>query len=468
MTTLSTDRCSVGWGGVKGRLKAVAARAVAAMRRYARFVWGRDRATLGAWAAAWTRLARITTWSVRGVFVHRLSLQAAALAYYTLFSIVPVLVVALWVLKLFHLIPYLKPEEAETRAELTSANQFLREAVRAILAAVDRAGRLETGLVGLAALLYGVLRQVHHVEVALDTIAGARNRPAHYRRMLGYLALLALPPALLIVSGMLRMLAQLPLGSSFARGLAWLLEATPLLKSAAGVTVGLGILCLALAIFYASAARARVAFSSAIAGGALGAVLLAAVLWAFARLQIGVSRAGALESGMAAVPVFLLWAFSSWLVVLIGAQVAVAHELDGIVIHGARVAPLDPYDEQMAGVQIMVEIARGARGAGEASATTGELARRLRLLPESVRVVASRLQRAGLLARTDDGYRLTCDPDRTTLRDVVGALLGRADENGDGRPRRTGATLSELVEKNAASRARAAALSSNDTALRSE
>lgn len=123
----------------------------------------------------------------------------------------------------------------------------------------------------------------------------------------------------------------------------------------------------------------------------------------------------------------------------------------------------------MAGVQIMVEIARGARGAGEASATTGELARRLRLLPESVRVVASRLQRAGLLGRTDDGYRLACDPDRTTLRDVVGALLGHPDdENRDGQPRRTGATLTELVAKNAASRARAATLSANDTALRSE
>ena len=58
--------------------------------------------------------------------------------------------------------------------------------------------------------------------------------------------------------------------------------------------------------------------------------------------------------------------------------------------------------------------------------------------------------------------------DRTTLRDVVGALLGRPDENRDGRPRRTGATLTELVEKNAASRARAAALSSHDTALSSE
>ena len=467
MTTLSTDRCSVGLAGAKGWLKAVAARAVAAMRRYARFVWGRDRAALGVWAAAWTRLVRIATWSVRGVFVHRLSLQAAALAYYTLFSIVPVLVVALWVLKLFHLIPYLKPEEAETRAELTSANQFLREAVRAILAAVDRAGRLETGLVGLAALLYGVLRQVHHVEVALDTIAGAetgRPLPANAR----------LPRVARAASGAARRLRPAAHAGPTAAGV--VVRAGPVVAAGSGAAAQVGgrrhrrlghplpgardLLCL-------GGARARRLLVGDRRRRAR-AVLLAAVLWAFARLQIGVSRAGALESGMAAVPVFLLWAFSSWLVVLIGAQVAVAHELDGTVIHGARVAPLDPYDEQVAGVQIMVELARDARGAGDGSATTGELARRLRLLPESVRVVAGRLQRNGLLARTDDGYRLACDPDRTTLRDVVGALLGRPDENHDGRPRRTGATLTELVAKYAASRARAAALSSNDTALRSE
>ena len=64
---------------------------------------------------------------------------------------------------------------------------------------------------------------------------------------------------------------------------------------------------------------------------------------------------------MAAIPVFLLWSFTSWLVVLIGAQIAVAHELDGVLIHGARAWRLDPYEEQVAGVQIMVEATRGAR-----------------------------------------------------------------------------------------------------------
>ena len=93
-----------------GQIRAAVKRAVSALRRYSRAVWHRDRAGLGGWAALWTRFARIATWSIRGVITHRLSTQAAALAYYTMFSIVPILVVALWALKLFHLIGYLTPD----------------------------------------------------------------------------------------------------------------------------------------------------------------------------------------------------------------------------------------------------------------------------------------------------------------------------------------------------------------------
>jgi membrane protein len=449
---------------VAERIKATINRAISGLRRHSRAVWHRDRAALGGWAALWTRFARIATWSVRGVVTLGLSTQAAALAYYTMFSIVPILVVVLWALKLFHLIGYLTPPEAmpnPAEVQLPNANALLRQAVRGILVAVQNAGRLETGLAGLAALLYGVIRQVGHVERALDTIASAHDRPPRYRRMLGYLALLALPPALFIVSGLLRVVERLPGGVTVTRWISWLLAHAPMLKSALGVVIGLALLCLALAIFYSSAARARIVFRSALFGGALGALALAVVLWVFMRLQIGVSRAGALQSGLAAVPVFLLWAFSSWLVVLIGAQVAVAHELDGILVHGARALRLDPYGEQVAGLQIMLETTRRAlfsadeRAGGGApddarAATTNELARDLRLLPEEVRDVARRLETAGLLHEPTTGtYRLACDPDRTGLRDVVGAMIGGPEDARAAGASRRGPSLHELVLRGA-------------------
>jgi len=444
-------------------LAAAVKRAFAPVRHYALAVWSCDRARLHGGAALWTRLARIVTLSVRGVRKHRLSLQAAALAYYTLFSIVPVLVVALWVLKLFHLIHHLIPEvpappeatAAGTAAEMhvPEANEMLRTAARAILSAVDRAGQLEAGIVGLAALGYGVIRQIVHVESALNTIAGQSDRPARHWRMLGYLALAALPPALLIVSGLVRRLAHARLGTDVAGAVSWVLAAMPLLKSAVSAIVGVTILCFALTIFYSSAARSRIAPLSTVIGAAVGALLLVGVLWIFAHLQIGVSRAGALQSGMAAVPVFLLWAFFSWLVILIGAEVAVADELDRILIHGTRAWQLSPYEEQVAGVEIMVEAtacalsARADGSGGSVSAST--LARRLRLMPQSVREVGRRLLAAGLMRRTaGDDYRLACDPDRAGLRDVVAAVIGRPGDDGGAQVgRRNGPTLRELVER---------------------
>jgi membrane protein len=328
------------------------ARLVAAVRRFGVAVWRRDRSRESGWSALWIRLARIATWTIRGVRVHELSLRAAALAYYTMFSIVPVLVVMLWILKLLRLIPYLIP--AESVAGLGSGerlgqpgeggNDLLREAVRAILESVSRAGHLETGIVGLGAFLYGVGRIIRHAAQALDTIAGARGRPANYRRLLGYLALLALPVALIVVSGLVHRLADAPIAGSVAAAARKVIAVVPLLKSALSVGVGVGILCLALMIFYASAARARIAMQSALVGAVVAALLLPTDLWVFVSFQIGVSRAGALESGMAAVPVFLLWAFSSWWVVLLGAQIAVAHERDTLLVHGAPDSSADLAD----------------------------------------------------------------------------------------------------------------------------
>jgi hypothetical protein len=278
--------------------------------------------------------------------------------------------------------------------------------------------------------------------------------------MLGYLALLALPPALLVVSGVLRMLRRLPAGASVVDWISWVTDKLPLVKSTLGDAIGLALLSLALAIFYTSAARARIVFRSAVIGGAVSAVMLAVVLWAFTRLQIGVSRAGALQSGMAAIPVFLLWAHASWLVILLGAQIAIAHELDGILIHGTSALTLDPYGEQVAGLQIMVETTRRALSSSPddapvddgrgGSATANELARDLRLLPDNVREVAGRLQAAGLLRQAESGvYRLSCDPDETGLRDVVGAIIGGPADKPSVAPRRPGPSLHELVARRA-------------------
>ena len=82
----------------------------------ARDVWRRDRASLRGWSGFKNRALRIAVFAARGVSVHQLGLQAAALTYYTAFSLVPLLVVALWVLKVFDSAPLARSPRCRWRA----------------------------------------------------------------------------------------------------------------------------------------------------------------------------------------------------------------------------------------------------------------------------------------------------------------------------------------------------------------
>ncbi len=187
--------------------------------------------------------------------------------------------------------------------------------------------------------------------------------------------------------------------------------------------------------------------------------MLAVVLWAFTRLQIGVSRAGALQSGMAAIPVFLLWAHASWLVILLGAQIAIAHELDGILIHGTSALSLDPYGEQMAGLQIMVETTRRALSSPDdtpvddgrgGTATANELARELRLLPDTSARSPGGYRRRACFARPNRAcIAWRAIPTRRACATSSARSSAARPTNRRCAPRRPGPSLHELVARRA-------------------
>jgi membrane protein len=409
-------------GGVKtperttGRLRAVAARARSRVRRVARAVWSRDRTRLSPPAAFANRVGRVVVWTVRGIVRHRISLQAAALTYYTVFAIVPLLVVVLWLVKALDILPWNAAALPLDGGKTLEGNDLLRQAMRVIRVAVERGGQRLSGVVGLAVLLFAVVKMIGHVDRALVVIASARRRSPIPVRALGYLALLALPPMLLGILGALAGAAQGKVWGLISR----VLGVLPGVKLAAGVVAALVVLWLALTIFYAAAPRARMGLRSSAVGAVVSAVLLAGVLWAFTEFQIGVSKAGALQSGMAAVPVFMLWVFSSWFVVLVGAEIAIGHSVDRIVCHGTTAWRLDGALAQAAAVAVMVRAAQ----AGDGKVTVASLCRQLRLLPGSVRWLGARLVGRGLLVDVEPaGYRLACHPWRTRLGAILRAVM---------------------------------------------
>ena len=339
------------------------------------------------------------------------------MTYYTVFSIVPVLVVVLGILKglgyLAHLVPAV-PVAAPERS--LSDNGLLGRATKHILSAANQTLRVESGLVGLAALIYGVARLFKNIENTIDDVAGAQESRPRYYRLLGYLVLLLLPG---ILAAMLS--ALIAIGA----GLSHLIGTLPHLRIVAGGLAIMAAVWIGLATLYAAAARARIGLSSAAVGGAVAAILLTLVLWAFVRFQIGASHASALQSGFAAGPVLLLWIYSSWYVVLIGAEIAIGHGLDRVLVHGAGGWRLDAAGQRAASVAIMAQVARATQAAPPEAApvTLNELARTLRLFPRAIQPVCRKLVAGGLLKWTDGaGYRLARDPRDITVASILEEL----------------------------------------------
>ncbi len=382
-----------------------------AIQTHARNVWRRDRASLRGARAFTNRILRVAIISLRGIWAHRLGLQAAALTYYTVFSLVPLLVVALWILKAFGRLP-LETPELPVATEMTNGNAALHSVLGRLLENLNHTSQVTTGVVGLIALLYTIVRLFMRTERALDLIALSTTRKPQLFRLFGYLGLLLLPPLLGLVAGAIAGASHSTIGSKISG----LFGSAPRLKLAIAAALGLSGIWLAIAIFYSAAARARIAFSSASVGAAVAAFLLLAVLWVFAEFQIGMSRGNSVQFGTTAGPVFLLWAFSSWYVVLFGAEIAVGHGVDRVLVHGAWCFRLDAVGEQETGLEIMLRATR-------ASVTVDGLARELRLAPQLVRGIGARLVECGLLAEAErDRFALARAPDRIGIAEVIDAV----------------------------------------------
>lgn len=386
-----------------------------AIAGWLRAIWERDRTQLPRGAAFGNRVLRIVVASIRGLGVHLVGLHAAALTYYTVFSIVPFLVVVLSIVKATGRIPSLTPDLPNIH-KLSSGNALLTSALRKLFENVNQTAAVTGGIVSLGVLVYAVVRLFAYSERALDTIAAAARRPLKLSRLLGYLALILLLPLLATVGGLVAALASSTVGSRISALLGHLHH----LKLVMIAGVGLLTLALAIAIFYSAAARARIPFSSAAVGAGVAAVLLSVVLWAFGAFQIGMSHGNAVQFGATAGPVLLLWIHSSWYVLLFGAEIAVAHGLDRVLVHGAWTFHPDVAGRQQTGIAIMVEAARDRPHLPPVEA----LARDLRLPPPVVRDLCLQLAARGLLHRSSQGQlSLGCDPDRTRVADVIDAII---------------------------------------------
>jgi membrane protein len=178
---------------------------------------------------------------------------------------------------------------------------------------------------------------------------------------------------------------------------------------------------------------------SALLGGAVGGVLFSLVQKAYVGFQVGAAKYNAIFGTFAALPLFMVWMYISWAIVLLGAEVAYAHQTLARYRREVRGAPAGPAAREALGLAIALQVAR-AFHEGRAPWTTEALSEALDVPLRTVREVMGQLEEARLVRATqeegDPGYQLGRPADRIRVEDVLAALRG---------PRETPVQLPEVA-----------------------
>jgi membrane protein len=397
--------------------------------------------------AALYRASRLAYSIVRGFLDHNLTVRAAALTYYSVLSVVPFLAFTFAVLKGFgayqtFIEEIVRPYLADTFAP----NPALHDAIERILQFVDRTDVSRLGAVGLVVLVYTSVSLVSSIEVALNEVFGAKTTRPLLRQITDYVTLLVTTPILVFAAGTVSTAAQ---SSSVVVFLREKLALGPAIDFALGFTP-LAVVGLALFAMYMILPNVRVRSLSALLGAAAAAVGWQGSLVLHVQLQMGVAKYNALYSVLGAIPIFLVWTYVSWLIVLVGAEIAASHQNEQVVRQRLRGKRADQALKETLAVAAAAQIARDFL-TGTARRTPAELATLLEVPPPVVEEILEALARTGLLARTVSGHAVGYLPGRdldeirvSDLHDALRRDPGAEDIRA-GVERRLGPELQRLV-----------------------
>lgn len=350
-------------------------------------------------------------------------LRAMALTYITLFALVPGLVVAFSVVEAF-----------TGMARISSrVHEFLLDnlavGARATLQPyldrfIENAHATSAGLVGALLLVGSAVSLFSNVERALNDIWGIRRRRPLAQRAVIYWVGLTLGPLLLAGSVTL---------SAATR--TWLAGTSFRIPAA---LAGFVLTSLFFGVLYQIVPWTRVKLLPAAAGGVVAGVAWELAKWIYA-LSVGhFVRFNAIYGSVAAIPIFMLWMYVSWTILLFGARLAFVFQYAPTLLSGGG-ADSKAGREILAG-EALFRIAL-AYDANEQAPDAGDVGAALRAIAEEVGDALLALRQAGLVLVLGDGGLVPGRPlEQLSLLDVRRAVSGPAPAAPD-----RGSVVGEIV-----------------------
>jgi membrane protein len=339
------------------------------------------------------RVARYPAALIRDWLRGEITVRAMSLAYTTLLSIVPLLVFSFAILKSLGARGDLKFIISQFFAPMGGAADQLTESV---LQFVRNMRSDLLGAIGLIFLVYTVITTIQKVETSFNFLWRVDQPRSFLRRFTEYLAVMILGPILLAVAlGLLASAERSPfaLWVDGIKPLAWI-------SSAVGKILPYVIVTIIFTFMYVFIPNTKVQIRAALIGGITSGIVWALVGKVFTAFIVYASSLVAIYTGFAIVLTTLIWVYLSWLILLIGAQLAFYLQFPQYLRHGQEAFELTGRDREQVALSIMYLVGRDY-SAGKGSWSAHALAAQLDIPSIALAPVLRCLEQNGLLLATE-------------------------------------------------------------------
>lgn len=272
-------------------------------------------------AYEWIKSALRFLWNVATHFVNDdCYSKASALAFYTLLSIVPVLAVFFGIAKGFGF------EEAFKEI----SNQFFQQpeiGYKLVEFAHTQLKNVQGGLIagiGTLVLLWTVIGLLINVESIFNQIWKVKKGRSYAQKTRDYLIIFFIAPLFFIISSSLNIYLTQEL-HTIAQGQVFFKVAGSLLLSLLKLFPYV-LSWMLFTFLYLFIPNTSVHWREGLIAGAIAGTAFQLWQWVYIYFQIGLASYGAIYGSFAAVPLFMIWLQVSWLIVLLGAEIAVEIE----------------------------------------------------------------------------------------------------------------------------------------------
>ena len=359
------------------------------------------------------RIIRVGHLLFRGYADDDLAVHASSLTFVTLTSLVPILAVGFALVKGFGF----GADQLATVEQMAWFQQMppqWQEFVQKILDIVNTTNFAALGWIGLAFFVLTAVLLLANVEKSFNRVWGVDKNRSLLRQIANYTSVLVLVPVLIGLAGALKAQVAITRKVLDVDVNAW-----------AQNLASFGILWLVIGFLYVFVPNTRVRLRSAFTSSLLTTLVFLGWMRMFTVMQTGVVNYNRIYGAFAAVPVFMLWMYVTWVILLLGAEFTFALQNSDTYQLESAADTASMRSRILVALMVLRRAGRAMAGEREmfdAAAFARQVKAPIRLINSVVATLAKRGYLAQVASR-DAGYVLMRAPETIRIRDLVAELM---------------------------------------------